>query len=378
MGILGRGLSIALLAALVGVGLPGSAAADPAPGTVTSTSSLEPEFAIPGAASSTRVTYWTTGPTQSPALSTGVVSLPPGTPPPGGWPVVSWAHGTVGVGDQCAPSVRPLDARDSRYLAHWLAQGYAVVATDYAGLGSPGPHAYLEKTSAARSVVDMVRAGRAVEPTLSDRWLAVGQSQGGHAAVQAAHIATAYAPELDFRGAVATGTASNLEYAFQIGGPWIPGLGVDGLNVFAAYILAGLREARPDVDVDSYLTPIGKAEVDGVEDSCPGDLRAEHESVGAMLSRPIGGSAMFDALSQYLGVPTAGYDRPLFLGQGVIDTMVPSPLSVKLLADLRASGTDVTYVPYLFADGEFVGHGGSMIASLADTTPFVHRLLDPA
>ena len=173
------------------------------PGTVTAATSLPHSFWIPGAANASKLTYWSTGPLNRPALSTGALFLPPGDPPEGGWPVISWAHGTVGISDQCAPTVT--GTVGSPYLTNWLSQGYAIVATDYVGLGTPGIHAYLDGPSAAHSVIDMVRAARAVEPSLSPRWLALGQSQGGQAAMVTAAIATRYAPELDYRGAVATG-----------------------------------------------------------------------------------------------------------------------------------------------------------------------------
>jgi hypothetical protein len=34
----------------------------------------------------------------------GTLYLPKGEPPIGGWPLVAWAHGTLGVSDACAPS----------------------------------------------------------------------------------------------------------------------------------------------------------------------------------------------------------------------------------------------------------------------------------
>lgn len=68
---------------------------------------------------------------------TGAVFLPKGPAPRGGWPVVVWAHGTVGVATQCAPSLNPRSSRDQQYLNTWLSLGFAVVAPDYAGLGSP-------------------------------------------------------------------------------------------------------------------------------------------------------------------------------------------------------------------------------------------------
>ena len=105
----------------------------------------------------------------------------PAAAPAGGWPV-SWAHGTQGIADRCAPSVSgPTHAeRDGRFLDVFLAQGYAVAAADYQGLGSPGNHAYLHVRTAARNAIDMVKASRQYlgTATLSPRWVSVGYSQG--------------------------------------------------------------------------------------------------------------------------------------------------------------------------------------------------------
>src|SRR5699024_9833305 len=84
---------------------------------------------IPGTAQAWKVTYRTTTSGGQPALSTGMVYVPEGPAPEGGWPVISWAHGTTGLGDTCAPSVQGWSERDLGYLAHWMGQGYAVVAT---------------------------------------------------------------------------------------------------------------------------------------------------------------------------------------------------------------------------------------------------------
>lgn len=342
-----------------------------APGTVQSVEALPPELGLPGTAREYRITYTTRDAAGRPASSSGVVFVPQGTPPDGGWPVVSWAHGTVGLGDACAPSRNPRSARDANYLAHWLSQGYAIVATDYIGLGTPGVHPYLEGASEATAVTDMVRAGRVVVPELSPRWMAIGQSQGGHAALFTAHEATRYAPELDYRGAVTTGAPSNLESAFAVGGPWIPPLGLDGLTVFTTYILAGMRATMPQVDVDAYLTPRGRELVDAAETLCY-DEQSEAVrgvSVGELLTGSLGEPAMHAALTQYLGVPTSGYDRSLFIAQGLLDTVVPAPLSFKLIADLRLAGVDATYLTYP------TNHDGTMAASLPDSTPFVRARL---
>ncbi|WP_435531037.1 lipase family protein [Rhodococcus spelaei] len=345
--------------------------ADTGPGVVVSRGALAPIAELPDTADSYRLVYWTEGPTGTPARSAGAVYLPEGTPPPGGWPVMSWAHGTTGVGDDCAPSsgydVTPL-TRD--YISAWLAQGYAVVATDYVGLGTEGEHAYLHGRSEGRAVIDMVRAARAVTPSLSKSWVAFGHSQGGHAVMFAAHEATSYAPELDYRGAVATGTPANLEQLFPFGGPGFPNLGLNGLTAFAAYVIDGLKVARPDLPIDDYLTPAGRELVKASETMCfvPLLKHAGTLGVGEMLSRPLDNEQVRSALRDYLAVPTTGYDRPVFVGHGLTDQTVPFPLGAKLALDLQVAGQPVTFRPY---PGN---HGDSVFQALPDTSTFVRSL----
>jgi hypothetical protein len=93
-----------------------------------------------------------------PIVVSGEIFFPKGTMPAGGWPVVAWEHGTTGVADVCAPSWRGFLTRDRTYLNRWLDEGFAVVATDYQGLGTPGPHPYLLYRSEGYSALDAVRA----------------------------------------------------------------------------------------------------------------------------------------------------------------------------------------------------------------------------
>src|SRR3954454_10341333 len=89
----------------------------------------------------------------------GTITLPKGKPPKGGWPVLTYAHGTVGIADICAPSRDGgslLNAYIYPVLARWLEAHYAVVRTDYQGLGTAGTHGYLVGTEEGRSVLDIV------------------------------------------------------------------------------------------------------------------------------------------------------------------------------------------------------------------------------
>ncbi len=183
-------------------------AANAAPGDVVSATPIE----APTHASAWRVVYETTGLNGEPRTVSGLIVVPNGTAPPGGRPVVSWAHPTTGVAESCGPS-----ASRNRYLllpglSSMIAHGYVVAATDYPGLGTPGIHPYLIGVSEARSVIDIVRAARKFSPAAaSNRYVAWGHSQGGQAVLFVNQIAESYAPELHLLGVVAVAPPTQLK-----------------------------------------------------------------------------------------------------------------------------------------------------------------------
>lgn len=79
----------------------------PVAGTLIETVPLDPALSVPGAASAYRILYSTVDQHDAAAVSTAVVFIPHGKAPDGGWPTIAWAHGTVGLGDDCAPSAHP-------------------------------------------------------------------------------------------------------------------------------------------------------------------------------------------------------------------------------------------------------------------------------
>ncbi|MDH6680018.1 hypothetical protein M2284_004243 [Rhodococcus sp. LBL1] len=339
------------------------------PGAVLESAPLPQPFWLPGTGAAYRITYETTGPNgRTPC--TGMVFVPAGSPPPGGWPVIAWAHGTIGDSDADAPSRNGVDEASSSYVANWLARGYAVAATDYIGLGTPGVPPYLNGKAAAHSVIDSVRAARAVDGRLSPKWAVVGLSEGGQASVFTARAATEYAPELDYRGAVATGVPSNIETIAPLAGPNFPPQSLAGLTNFMTFVIAGLRDTHPELDVNSYLTPIGRTLVDAAPEMPYPQFAqlAANVSVAQMLSRSLNNPAVLAALRDYLQVPTHGYDRPLMIQQGSEDLTVPMPLTLKLVADMNLAGTFPEFKVYP-AD-----HIGSMYAGEADAVAFVDRV----
>jgi hypothetical protein len=346
----------------------------PAPGKTIASAPLDPALSLSGAGPAYRVLYSTVNQHDQPAVSTGAVFLPPGPPPEGGFPVIAWAHGTVGLGDDCTPSALPRIPRDDEYLSHWLAEGYAVVASDYVGLGTPGLMSYLNSVTTAHGVVDSVIAAHDMRLPLSPRWAIVGQSQGGGAAISSARWATEFSrgTGLDYRGVVATGTPANIEKLVYQGGPdlQLPELGPIA-NAYMAYILAALREARPDLNVNSVLSPAGLNAAARAETVCTLALSDElaHLTPAAFFTAPLNSiPGMADALYEFMGTPSSGFDRPIFLGVGLLDRDVPPESTLSFYHQLVANNQDVTLHVYPEED-----HSGTVLASVADSTPFLRR-----
>ena len=345
-----------------------------APGTLIAKTPLDPSVSLPAAGSAYRFHYATRDVDNRPATSTGAIFLPKGPAPAGGYPVIAWAHGTVGLADDCTPSALPRSERDVEYLGHWLDQGYAVVATDYAGLGTPGVMNYLSSEAQARNIVHSVMAAQHAGLPLSKKWAIVGQSQGGGGAMNAANRATALSrgTGLDYRGVVATGTPANIEHIVWQAGPNMPPIALPaGLNAYGAYILAGFNDARPDLRVSSVLSAEGMRVLGLAKRYCLAEMSEAMQGarISDWFTRPLASiPGVQAALVDYMSVPYTGYDRPIFLGQGLLDTDVPAPSALSLCAQLVANGQPVELHVYPNQN-----HSGTVLASMPDSTPFLAR-----
>ncbi|MEU8415924.1 lipase family protein [Amycolatopsis japonica] len=338
-------------------------------GTLTGVAPLASDQWPAGAVIGARVTYTSTGVGGMPTTVTGRVFAPGLTPPAGGWPVLSYTHGTTGLGDSCAPSGNPPTLQERTVLGAYLRQGFAVVATDYAGLGGPGVHPYLDGPVAAYGAIDIVRAMHRLAPGLFAKWWAVaGLSQGGHAALFTGALATKYAPELDFRGTVSVAPPSNLT-------PIVSRLTPDttilpNLTMLFSYILAGVQVAHPDLDLGSYLSPLGTSVVSDAQRLCNADqaARTKGMTVGQFLGRPLD-DRFAQAMGSTFDVPTAGYDHPVFIAQSDADQVVPSFLTNQLVSALKASAQPVTYRTYTG-----LSHVDTETASLNEAISFLRSL----
>lgn len=375
---------ISLLAALTAASLLtacGSAAEqDPVTdgrehGALLTSRSLSGPPKLPGAGRSEQITYLSQGPMGQDVVVSGSVSVPAGEVPEGGWPVISWAHGTTGVADACAPSSGSVPGSDGEYLRYvdetldrFVRAGYAVAQTDYAGLGTPGVHPYINGDSEAAAVTDIVRAARRLDPDIGTVWYAAGHSQGGHAALFAADRGPDLAPELDLRGAVSIAPGNNLgdtvEY-FAAGGP--ESRAVLG---YLPLILLGAHAADEELSPYDYVTEKMTPLLDAAKGGCTDILWELAESVP--LDEVIRPDADFAPLVSYLTEQNP--DRlsprvPTLILQGGGDTAVTEPGSAALVESLCAGGSPVGYTVY---DG--LEHVPTVPAAASDALAFFDAL----
>ncbi|WP_421705122.1 lipase family protein [Alloalcanivorax xenomutans] len=313
---------------------------------------LDNNAALPNAAQNWLTLYRSTDLDGNAIAVSGTVAIPKGTPPEGGWPVISWTHGTTGIADRCAPSRNDDDYPARGYvdlmnetLDQWVRRGYAVVKTDYQGLGTPGVHPYLVGEAEARSAIDMVRAARQLTPDLSRDWLVMGHSQGGQAALYTAYLGPIYAPELNLTGAIAISPASHLSAQIQyaLTHPEIRS------NPYGALMLVGITAATPKVDLSTLLTEEGRKRIKQVDERCVGEMRGEDGwtlTVGELSDLEADWQPLIQAVASLEDTENLRPSVPLLILQSDDDKAVLKPLTDKMVARYQSLGLDVEYRTY--------------------------------
>ena len=269
-----------VLSSIVLAGPPSTRLADHSrhdPGSlVQATTMTDVDPSVPPGTTSTRVKYWSTsGVDGSETQVSGAVFVPPGPPPPGGWPVIAFAHGTTGVNPECGPSLSPNLLGGIGDVVSFLHMGFAVAATDYQGLGAPGVHPYLDAKTAGFNVIDSVRALRAVSPGVSSTWAGYGGSQGGAGTWSANEQAATYAPDLRLVGTVSVvPTADMSDYPAMAAAQT---LSPDQMGAYI-WLLIGIQRTHPDFNIDDYRHGLAKATWD-VQSACAGAAATERNQL---------------------------------------------------------------------------------------------------
>ncbi|MFT3714421.1 MAG: lipase family protein [Gordonia sp. (in: high G+C Gram-positive bacteria)] len=322
-------------------------------GSVVSFSEIDdPNYAIPGAGDVYAIHYLSRGVGDALVPVRATAWIPTSPAPATGYPVASWAHGTRGLGDACAihSSVFVKDGPDyASTLKPFPQKGFVLVASEYAGIDGPGLHPYLDGRVSGANVIDAVRAvrevGRQIGVNIDKRYTTAGGSQGGHASLSAGTMAASYAPELELLGTTAVAPPVYIDRYLSQLGPDVPALPVPDYVTYLSYVLGGLKAADPSLDVDGYLTPVGRATLKSAETLCYQDMvkKTRGMGVGEMLSRPLDQGPLMAAVRNYQVVPVRGYRSPVLIHQGEADLTAFAPLTDQYVDDARAAGATIDY-----------------------------------
>ncbi|OZD69585.1 lipase [Rhodococcus sp. 06-1059B-a] len=165
------------------------------PGTVLNTRSV----AVQPGATSTQLLFRSTDSKNNP-IAAATTILVPDAPWTGGGPrpVVAYNEATDSLGNACAPSsTLPRGTnKELDRMQELLGRGYAVVVTDYQG----PRQAYSAGLVSGHTVLDGLRASRAVGIAPDAPVAITGYSGGAIASGWAAQLAPSYAPELNIVG----------------------------------------------------------------------------------------------------------------------------------------------------------------------------------
>jgi len=297
-----------------------------------------PFRAIPGA-KAWKVLYHSRAVDGSDVAVSGVIVAPDDAAPSGGRPVISWAHGTHGIADKCAPSRTADMVSRLPSIGKLVAQGYVVVATDYEGLGTPGTHPYLVGESEAHGVLDIARAARRLRGTGANKKTFVwGQSQGGQAALFAGEIAPTYAPDVDLLGVISGAPVTDATAMFPAAATIPDTLG------FAVMAIIGMSAAYPDAKVADVLTPAALTQSKIVDEKCYDDvLKAFSKPVDQVIAHNPADVPPFPAIFATDSTGRTATHAPMLVYQGLSDSVVYKIFTDKYVQKACALGNTVEY-----------------------------------
>ncbi len=294
-----------------------------------------------------RILYTTTNGGGEPQVASGTV-LALANLPAGPRPVLSIAHGTVGIVPRCAPSLSatPFSGDPSAPVNQMVAAGWVAVTSDYAGLGTAGPHGYLVGPDAAHNVLDAQRAAKEIDGLdLSPRTVVWGHSQGGHTALWTGILAPGYAPEIDLLGVVAMAPAADLPALAE-------GIKATTMGkVISAYIAQSWADYYPQLRLGTMVTPGYGRIVRSIAERCAGTLgdALPSAATATQLSQEIFRPDQINGEAGELlraNTPTGHINAPLLLAQGTADGLVLPGEQRAYVAARCAAGQAIDFREY--------------------------------
>jgi pimeloyl-ACP methyl ester carboxylesterase len=312
------------------------------PGTLIRTEHFD-GYALGGDVDAIRILYRSRSQLEHETVASAVVIVPKRTPPPGGWPVLVWAHGTTGVATQCAPSLTTeVGYYTTQLVKEGLQRNFAVIAVDYSGLGTEGHHEYLWKVANANDVAYVAAPAREAVSSLAPKWVAIGHSQGGQAVWGLAEK-MATLKDSTYKGAVALAPAVDsrplVEHAAN----------TPDAIFYLLYVAFGINAVYPMYQPQDMLQPTGVDSFQRLTTQGCWDLaEALFQPVkpGTVLRKDWGNNPdvqKFFASNQVGQKPIAG---PIFIASGDVDTAVPATIVAKRAKDACRLGGTVKYKMY--------------------------------
>jgi pimeloyl-ACP methyl ester carboxylesterase len=322
----------------------------------------------PLGAAAYRVLYRSRGLRDEPIFVSGLIVVPRGEPPAGGRPIVAWAHPTSGITPRCAPSLAIFLFQQIQGLRSFVERGYVVAATDYPGLGTPGPHPYLVGDSEARAVIDAVRVAGGMPGGGGGKGFVVwGHSQGGQAALFTGIIAKSYAPELTLLGVAAAAPATDLVTLMNADINSVGGKNITAMTLWSWHRVYG-------ADIDKLVDPRAIPTVDQLARECiegPFDLVMRRQTEKPLEEHflTVEQPANIEPWRALLEKNTAGIlpqGIPIFLAQGTTDQIIKPEVTRDYMAKLCAAGSDVRMVIL-----PNIGHGRAAQASAIEAVNWI-------
>ena len=218
------------------------------------------QYELPFSISAVRILYHSRSAVGGDVAASGVVLIPgEGKPPAGGWPVIAWAHGATGVARPCAPSLMR-NVGHGPFLSMYVNLGYAVVATDYTGLGTNFRNAFFDGPSNATDLVASVAAARAAVPGLGARWIVIGEGEGSLAALAVAEKENEIR-DPSYLGSIAISGVPSAEEIYEDS--------AQGSSTLMLISLAyGIKTVYPQFQESNVLTEKGLALFHDIERMC--------------------------------------------------------------------------------------------------------------
>jgi len=292
-----------------------------------------------------RIVYRSTsGVDDSPTEVSGIVAIPPGQPPKGGWPVISFGHGTTGVLNKCSPSQFPSLPGNGFMIRAMVQNGFAVAMTDYQGLGVPGYyHPFLDSKTFGNNMIDAVRAARRVGADLSDQWVAYGHSLGGLAAWAAADQASAYGQGLELMGTLAMAPAADMSGLADKA--WDETLTADQ-RVAIVFALQSLSWSHPDLDLNQYRRGYTAQHWDDLLDCLPPNMDDIVKVRSKMVNSDLKPATLADRdrlrdMLAQIATPQNKLTSPLMVVYGTEDTLVDEAWFERAISRACARGDKI-------------------------------------